>query len=163
VKKWVALFASLLGADLISKALASAYIAPMLPKIFGYPFGGVAIFEVFGISFSLNTVVNSGAAWGFFQGYSGLLFLIRALIIGGLIVHLIFFNKGKTPAFPLWLIVTGAIGNGIDYLVYGHVIDFFHFCFWGHSFAIFNLADCYISLGVIGTLLYSRLAKVRAV
>jgi signal peptidase II len=59
--------------------------------------------------------------------------------------------------------VTGAIGNGIDYLAYGHVIDFFHFCFWGYSFAIFNLADSYITLGVFALLFLSRFAKCRTV
>jgi signal peptidase II len=159
--KWISLFLSLLGFDVVSKVLASQFVPAILPKIFGYPFGGISIFEVSGLSFSLNTVVNSGAAWGIFQGHSGLLFLLRAAIIGGLVVYLAFFNKGKSPALPLWLIVTGAIGNGIDYLAYGHVIDFFHFCFWGYSFPIFNLADCYISLGVISLLLFSRSAKYR--
>jgi len=163
MKKWIAFFLSLLGLDILSKVLANAYVPASLPKIFGYPYGGIGIFDWFGVSFSLNTVVNSGAAWGFFQGHSGLLFLLRSLIIGGLIVYLVFFNKGKTPAFPMWLVITGAVGNGIDYLVYGHVIDFFHFCFWGHSFAIFNLADCYISLGVLGLLALSSAAKFRAI
>ncbi|HEX2582833.1 MAG TPA: signal peptidase II [Chlamydiales bacterium] len=163
MKKWILLFASLLGLDAASKALANAFVPAMLPKIFGYPYGGIPVFEISGVSFSLNMVVNSGAAWGIFQGYSGFLFLLRSLIIGGLIAYLLFFNKGKTPSLPLWLIVTGAIGNGIDYLVYGHVIDFFHFCFWGYSFAIFNLADCFITFGVFGLLLFSRSAKFRTI
>jgi signal peptidase II len=105
--------------------------------------------------------VNSGSAWGFFQGHPGILFGIRIAIIGGLIGYLSFFTRGKASNFPLWLVVVGAIGNGIDYLVYGHVIDFFHFCFWGTSFPIFNLADCYISIGVLFLLLFSRSAALR--
>jgi signal peptidase II len=170
MRKWILFFTSLLGFDIASKVLANVFVPAMLPKIFGYPYGGIPIFEISGVSFSLNTVVNSGAAWGIFQGHSGFLFLLRTLIIGALIAYLLFFNKGKspskpngTPPLPLWLIVTGAIGNGIDYLTYGHVIDFFHFCFWGHSFAIFNLADCYITFGVFGLLLLSRSAKFRSV
>ncbi len=163
MKKWILVFASLLGLDIVSKVLANSFVPAMLPKIFGYPYGGISLFDVSGVSFSLNTVVNSGAAWGIFQGHSGLLFLLRSLIISGLIAYLLFFNKGKTPALPLWLIVIGAVGNGIDYLVYGHVIDFFHFCFWGRSFAIFNLADCYITFGVVGGLLLSRSAKFRTI
>jgi signal peptidase II len=41
-------------------------------------------------------------------------------------------------------------------LLYGHVVDFLHFTFWGYSFPIFNLADTYITLGVIGLLLMPR-------
>lgn len=163
MKKWALFFFSLFGLDLVSKIFANAFVPAILPKLFGYPYGGIPVFDLWGVSFSLNTVVNSGAAWGMFQGHSGLLFLLRSLIIAGLVVYLVFYNKGKTPALPLWLVVTGAVGNGIDYLLYGHVIDFFHFCFWGHSFPIFNLADCYITLGVLGLLLLSRSAKYRSV
>lgn len=163
MKKAVAFFVVLLGLDVISKILALHYVPSMLPKVFGYPYGGISIFECFGVSFSLNTVVNTGAACGIFQGHSGILFLLRAFIIMALIFYLLFFNKGKTPAFPLWVIVTGAIGNGVDYLVYGHVIDFLHFCFWGSSFPIFNLADSYITIGVATLLLVSRTAKLRHV
>ena len=162
MKKWGVFFLALLGLDILSKVFANQWIPTILPKLFGYPYGGIPVFECFDVSFSLITVVNSGAAWGLFQGHPGLLFFVRSLIIGGLIAYLLFFNRGKAPALPFWLIITGAIGNGIDYLAYGHVIDFFHFCFWGYSFAIFNLADCYITLGTAALLLVSRSQKFRA-
>ena len=155
--KWI--FLALLGLDALSKGLATHFVAPLLPKIFGYPYGGIPLFECFGVTFSLNTIVNSGAAWGFFQGHSTLLFCVRMLIIAGLLVYLLFFEQKKTPSWPLWLVLTGAIGNGIDYLIYGHVIDFFHFCFWSHSFAIFNLADSYITIGVLSLLLLPHFVK----
>jgi len=161
--KWILFFSTLLGLDVVSKILAKDFIPPILPKIFGYPYGGIAIFDWLGVSFSLNKIVNTGAAWGLLQGHSSFLFGLRTLIIVCLVIYLLFYNKKKTPSFPLWLIVTGAIGNGIDYLAYGHVIDFFHFCFWGYSFAIFNLADSYITLGVLGLLILSRFAKHRSI
>ncbi len=163
MKKSISFFVLLLGLDIGSKIAALSYIPSMLPKLFGYPYGGISIFEGLGITFSLNTIVNTGAAWGVFQGHSGLLFFLRMAIVIGLISYLLFFNRGRTPSFPLWLIVTGAIGNGLDYLAYGYVIDFFHFCFWGTSFPIFNLADCYITIGVIFLFLISRAAKLRHV
>ena len=162
MKKTIACVAFLLALDVSSKILALKWVPSMLPKVFGYPYGGISLFDCKGLSFSLNTVVNTGAAWGIFQGHSGVLFLIRMAIVAALISYLLFLNKKeKAPSLPLWLIVTGAIGNGIDYIAYGHVIDFFHFCFWGYSFPIFNLADCYITIGVATLLLVSRAAKLR--
>lgn len=135
----------------------------MLPKLFGYPYGGIAVFDFAGVSFSLNTVYNTGAAWGIFQGYSGVLFILRAAIITGLLVYLLSLHRGEANkarfslnTLPLWLVAIGAVGNCLDYLAYGQVVDFLHFSFWGHSFPVFNFADCYISLGVLSLLLIPR-------
>ena len=125
-----------------------------------YPYGGVGVFsDFFGVSFSLNYVVNTGAAWGLFAGHSGLLFAFRFAIILGLVIYLLSSRRSSSPKFLLWLVVVGATGNAIDYALYGYVIDFFHFVFWGHSFPIFNLADSYITLGVLGLLLFTRKEK----
>ena len=145
----------LLVCDAMSKLGAILWLHPLSGPV--YPYGGVGIFPDFlGISFSLNYVVNSGAAWGLFPGHSGLLFLLRSLVIIGLVIYLVLTRKNSVPKFPLWLVVTGAVGNAIDYALYHHVIDFFHFVFWGYSFPIFNLADSYITLGVFGLLFLSR-------
>ena len=156
--KWGALI-FLLALDLGSKMGAIAWIAPLSPFFSSYPFGGIGIFSFGGISFSLNQVVNTGVAYGLFPGHPGLLFGLRGVMIIGLFIYSIScrFMKG---IFPLWLIITGAIGNAIDYLLYGHVIDFFHFRFWGHSFPIFNLADSYITLGVVLIVLWPPRKKV---
>lgn len=158
MKKWqMALFALLLSLDVWTKKLAIDQIPVLGSLDQGYPFGGIGIFSnLLGITFSLNFVTNAGAAWGAFASYTGFLFLLRVAIIGGLILHLLVFHRGETGRFPLWLIVTGAIGNALDYWFYGYVIDFLHFTFWGYSFPVFNLADSYISLGVFSLLLFSR-------
>jgi len=148
--------------------IAIKHIPAMLSRLFGYPYGGIPLFDWSGISFSLNTIYNTGAAWGIFQGYSGLLFVLRAVIIGGLMVYLLSLHRSTENKYkfsmntlPLWLVTIGAIGNSIDYLAYGHVVDFLHFCFWGHSFPIFNLADCYITIGVFALLLIPRKEPLR--
>ncbi len=140
----MALFALLLALDIATKVLAIHSI-PYL-SYGSYPFGGIGIFSFGGISFSLNYIVNTGAAWGMFAGYSGLLFALRASII----LALLFFVPKR---IPICLILTGAIGNAIDYCLYGHVIDFFHFTFWGYSFPIFNVADSCITIGILSLLL----------
>ena len=142
----------LLCLDVASKLGAILWLHPLQGSV--YPYGGVPVFaNILGVSFSLNYVVNSGAAWGLFSGHATLLFFFRVLMIFGLVGYLVFNRKRKGLKFPFWLIVTGALGNVIDYGLYDHVIDFFHFVFWGYSFPIFNFADAYISLGVLTLLL----------
>src|SRR5438105_169646 len=117
--KWL-LLASIFILDALSKTVALHAIPPILSNV--YPFGGIPIFSFSGITFSLNYVTNTGAAFGTLTNLAGLLFILRLAII----VWLFCFVK-KT--FPIWLIITGALGNMIDYCLYGHVIDFLHFTF----------------------------------
>lgn len=151
-------FLFLFTLDVVSKIAVIQWVPPIYSGEYIYPYGGIGIFSDFlgGVSFSLNYVVNTGAAWGIFADHSGLLFTLRTAIIFGLIIYLLLFQRGSTPKFPLWLVVTGAMGNAIDYVLYRHVIDFFHFVFWGYSFPIFNFADSYITLGVLGLLFFTR-------
>jgi signal peptidase II len=140
----------LLALDIVSKIVAIKYVPAITSA--QYPFGGLPIFSLAGVTFSLNYTVNTGAAWGLFSGYPGILFVFRTLIIASLAF---FAAKGRS----MWLIITGAIGNVVDYCCYGHVVDFFHFTFWGYSFPIFNVADSCIVIGVFSLLLFSREAR----
>jgi signal peptidase II len=157
VKRFL-LFASLLGLDLLAKWAAIEWIPPIRSSDRLFPFGGIGIFDWLGVSFSLNYTTNTGAAWGLFPNYPGLLFSLRAAVIVGLVAYLLVSKGSKASKFPLWLVVTGAIGNVIDFCLYGHVIDFFHFVFWGRSFPIFNIADSCITLGVLA-LIFMRAPK----
>ena len=58
-------------------------------------------------------------------------------------------------------ILAGAIGNVLDSYIYGHVIDMFHFVFWGRSYGIFNFADAMIFLGGFGLLIATYEKKRR--
>ncbi|HSX38426.1 MAG TPA: signal peptidase II [Chlamydiales bacterium] len=143
----------LLCVDIASKIGAIVWIPPIFRG--EYPFGGIGVFSnFFGISFSLNYIENTGAAWGMFPGYPSLLFGIRVMVILGLIAYLIFHNKKE-----LWLIAVGAIGNALDFILYGHVIDFFHFTFWGYSFPVFNFADSYITIGALCLIFFEFFKK----
>ncbi len=116
------------------------------------PAAGVPILpDWFGVAFSLDFVTNTGTAWGLFADHPLWLFLGRVAMLAGLVVYVL-----RTPGahWALWLIIVGALGNVVDTMLYGHVIDFFHFTFWGYSFPVFNWADTYITLGVAGLLCY---------
>ena len=148
---WI--FVLLLGCDIVTKILAMQWISPV--SFSPYPFGGIGIFSFGGITCSLNYVINSGAAWGMFTGHPELLFALRSAII---FVLLFFVPK----QFPIWLVIIGALGNAIDYCLYGHVIDFIHFTFWGYSFPIFNVADSCITIGALSLFLFPKHKKMQA-
>lgn len=153
MNKWLKLILIsliLLSLDGLSKYYVHTHLSKMSPMNSFYPYGGIGVFEdFFGISLSLNYVQNEGAAWGSFAKYSTLLFYVRIVIVLSLIGYLVFINYPFKKLIPYWLVITGAIGNILDHIFYGHVVDMIHFVFGSHSFAVFNLADAMISLGII--------------
>jgi signal peptidase II len=56
--------------------------------------------------------------------------------------------RGALPSLALGAIIGGAIGNAIDRLVYGKVVDFLDFHAFGRNFFVFNIADAAINIGV---------------
>lgn len=93
-------------------------------------------------------VKNTGAAFSIFSG--NLLFLIIVTII--LISYLIYeYRKtnNKINLFAFILIFSGAIGNLIDRISLKYVRDFISFTIFNKDMAIFNVADMYITFGVI--------------
>jgi signal peptidase II len=104
--------------------------------------------------FNLVLAYNRGAAWGFLQNEAGWQrYFFTAIGIGAVsfIIYLLRRHAGQRLfCWALALIMGGAIGNVIDRVVYGHVIDFldFHLASVGH-FPAFNIADSAITLGAI--------------
>lgn len=148
-KKLFIYFCIVLVLDAATKYYSYNFLSSMdwLHPVF--PYGGVPVFEnVLGISFSLNYVENRGGAFGMFAEGHEILLAVRGVIILCLAVYVVFINKEPLRRLPLVSILAGAIGNVIDCGIYGHVVDMFHFVFWGHSFAVFNIADMAISFGV---------------
>ena len=151
---------SLLAADFFLKSYVHHFFSPMGLVPF-FPYGGVGVFEnVLGIYFSLVHVVNKGAAWGMLSSYHQYLFYGRLLIIGIMILYLFLFSM-RAQTIPLLLIITGALGNVLDHLLYGHVIDMFYFQFWGSSFPVFNIADSAIFCGIMTLILQSYTKKAQ--
>jgi signal peptidase II len=104
--------------------------------------------------FNLTLAYNRGAAFSFLSNQGGWQrYFFTAIGIGAVafIVYLLRRHAGQRLfCWALALIMGGALGNVIDRLVYGHVIDFldFHLAGWGH-FPAFNIADTGITIGAM--------------
>lgn len=147
----------LLGMDFASKAYVHAHI-PFLGLSSPYfPYGGIGVFQgaLGGIDFSINHVINTGAAWGAFSRFQHFLIFFRIAILTFLLSYLIFINRETKRRLPLLLVIAGAIGNVIDHFYYGHVVDFFFFKFWGYAYPLFNVADSAIFCGIAALILQS--------
>lgn len=149
--------------DVLTKAYSYFYLPPLAWSTSTYPYGGIGVFKnFFGIDFSINYVMNKGAAWGVLASFQEYLLYARMLIIAGLLTYLLFGKMEYFKRFSLSLVATGAIGNVIDYFAYGHVVDMFYFVLWGYSFPVFNVADSLIFTGICFLFLNSFLEKKRA-
>ena len=104
--------------------------------------------------FNIIHVRNTGGAFGIFGGEKGglgsILFVVVSLIAIGSIVFLFIKIKEneKTLAFSFSLVLSGAIGNLIDRLRYGEVIDFLDFYLSSTHWPAFNVADSAICIGI---------------
>ena len=101
----------------------------------------------------LTYVKNYGAAFGFLQNQKNFLILITSLILIGVIVFM--FLKKIHNNMLLWgltLVISGGVGNLIDRIADGYVVDYIDFRLI--NFAVFNLADSYIVVGVVVMAIY---------
>lgn len=107
--------------------------------------------EVIENFFSISSHRNRGAAWGILQD-SHLFFLVVTIIFIAILTYYLFKQKNSLSNFDkgtFALIYGGAIGNFIDRLTRHEVVDFLDFRIFGYDFPIFNLADCFICVGVL--------------
>ncbi len=114
--------------------------------------------------FNLVRVHNSGAAFSFLAGASGWqrwFFVVLGAVASVFIIWML--NKHPTQTlfcFAVTMIMGGAIGNVVDRLLHGHVVDFIQLHYGGWFFPSFNLADSAITLGAI-CLILDEIARVR--
>ena len=114
--------------------------------------------------FNIVRVHNSGAAFSFLAGAGGWQrWFFTAIGIGAalLMVWMLKNHAGqKLFAFAIASILGGAVGNVIDRVLYGHVVDFLDFHWAGWHFPAFNVADSAISIGA-ACLILDELLRVR--
>lgn len=140
-------------ADQITKAAATHYLTLHLP---------VSVMPLFNFTLMHNT----GAAFSFLNdagGWQRWFFSVLAIVVSGVIIHWL----RTMPAHDRWqgiglsLILGGALGNVIDRLRMGYVVDFLDFYAGGAHFPAFNVADSAITIGA-GMILIASFRKEKS-
>jgi len=98
--------------------------------------------------FAITFVKNTGAIWGSFKD-SNTAFIWISIMAIGLLVYFYDQIPDKAQVF-LYLVLAGIIGNLIDRIFRGYVLDFIDFKFW----PVFNFADSFICIGIIGMVIF---------
>ena len=126
----------IVAADQITKYIAIEYLQPLKT---------VTVLE--GI-FSLSYVENRGAAFGILQNQRWFLIILPILIVAAIIIYLAKHrNESLLTRICLSVIVGGAVGNLIDRIKLGYVVDMFEATFI--EFPVFNTADIAVVCGTI--------------
>ena len=129
-----------IGIDQLTKILVSKNMAlyesiPVIPKVF-----------------NITYIQNRGAAFGMLANHRWVFMIISSVAIIGMCVYLFrFCNESMLFKIGLSLIVSGGIGNMIDRIFLGYVVDMIEATFietlFDWSFAIFNVADSFVCVG----------------
>lgn len=102
--------------------------------------------------FHLRLIKNPGIAFGLFRTRTFLLTVIVVLCLVGLVLLAVQMRRGRlAQQVALAFILGGAVGNLIDRLMFGYVVDFLDFRVW----PVFNVADSFITVGVFLFLIIS--------
>ena len=137
---WIALVV------LASDQLTKFWVVDTLPFPSYGPGQWIPVIDGF---FHLVHVGNTGAAWSLFTGQSTLLALLAFLTLGA-----IYYWRRTLGLRERWMQISfgllcgGIVGNLIDRLAYGHVVDFLDFHFGSYIYPTFNIADSGIVIGV---------------
>ena len=114
--------------------------------------------------FNLVRVHNTGAAFSFLAGaadWQRWFFIALGVLATGFIVWMLRRHGGQRLfGWALALVLGGAVGNVIDRLLHGHVVDFIQVHYGGWYFPSFNVADSAISVGA-ALLILDELLRVR--
>lgn len=154
MKLWLGISAGVVALDQLTKWLAEQWLVfqqpvPVMP------------------SFNLTLMYNTGAAFSFLataSGWQRWFFSLLALTVSGvLVVWLSRLKAGQGRlGLALALILGGAVGNLIDRLLHGHVIDFIQLYYQQWYWPAFNIADSAITVGAVLLVLDSFLTRDQA-
>ena len=104
----------------------------------------------------LTYVENRGVAWGMMQNQQWIVLVITSvmLVFVAAVLASRRLQKSHTATIGALLIFAGGIGNLIDRITRGFVVDFIHYFKW-FDFPVFNFADCCVSIGAVLILIYA--------
>lgn len=145
-KKYLLIFTLIILADQISKFIIKAYFEP------DASYKSITVIKGF---FTIRYVKNQGAVWGIFSNPSHSIIpkLITVLSAIALVIVIYYFLKIHSRCIwelvSLSFIIGGAVGNIIDRIVQGYVVDFLDVYIKNLHWPTFNVADSFISIGVI--------------
>ena len=149
--RWLALALLILIADQFTKVLILGY----------YRLGDATTITSF---FNVVRVHNSGAAFSFLASASGWQRWFFTVIGVGAAIFIVWLLRShaaqKLFSFSLACLLGGAVGNVIDRLLHGYVVDFVQLHYRGWYFPAFNVADAAITAGAVGLIL-EELLRVR--
>lgn len=148
---WLVLSVLVIALDQWSKA----WVLSSLPE-----YTAVPVIEGF---WNWYRTYNTGAAFSFLAdagGWQKYFFVLLAFAICALMTWMLSRTARHDwkQAFPLALVVGGAIGNAIDRIVHGHVVDFIQWHVGQHYWPAFNIADSAVVGGAIGVALFGLLS-----
>jgi len=111
--------------------------------------------------FNLALAYNQGVSFSMFNSleYGQYILSSFAIVVGLLFAIASFGSKKKFDSLGFLMIFAGAFGNGLDRLLNGHVIDFLDFYYKNWHYPTFNLADCFIFIGVVFVILAEKFTK----
>jgi signal peptidase II len=144
-KKFVAVFALIIILDQVTKFIIQVVFNDN-------PYKVIHVIKNFCL---LRYVENKGAVWGIFSQSSSVIIpkVITVLSLAALIVVIYYFLKLESVCVfeltSLSFIIGGAVGNIIDRLYQGYVVDFLELYVKSYHWPTFNVADSFISIGVV--------------
>ena len=152
---WLWLSAVVIALDQLTKVVVVQLLSPQVPH---------AVIPGF---LNWTLAYNTGAAFSFLadqEGWQRWLFTALAIGVSAVLTRWL----ARTPradwrnALPLALVIGGAIGNLIDRIRIGHVIDFIQVYYSDWAFPSFNIADSAISVGAVLLIWFALFAKSSA-
>lgn len=100
--------------------------------------------------FSIYHLENTGGAFSIFSGATIVLIVLSVLVLAFIHCYVITDEKmTKWRIFGLGIVIGGIVGNLVDRLLYGAVVDYLSFNIFGYEFPVFNLADVGITIGFL--------------
>lgn len=136
-KKYLSLFLSIALATILIDQLTKFFVAVKRPE---WDLGFLYI----------HFVHNTGAGFGILKDHMTILAVISTLVAAAVLYYYKKIPQEKIPQILFGLFLGGVVGNLIDRVLRGYVVDFFDIMIW----PVFNIADMAISVSVVGLVLY---------